>query len=56
MHAMPPKKKTPFKVPKEARRRARVGIGLPPPERTIPNKRDKSSKHKKRLLDPTEDG
>jgi len=45
------RKKSRFKVPKEARRRARLGIGLPPPERTIPNKREKPVKHKKTLRD-----
>jgi hypothetical protein len=40
-------------IEKEARRRARTGIGLPPPERTIPNKRDKAEKHKKTLGDLT---
>jgi hypothetical protein len=45
------KKKRRLKVTQEARRRARLGIGLPPPERTIPNKRLKPPKHKKRLLD-----
>jgi hypothetical protein len=40
-----------LKVTKEARRRARLGIGLPPAERTIPNKRDKRPKHKKTLRD-----
>jgi len=45
--AMPRRKKSRLKVPKEARRRARLGVGLPPPERTIPNKREKPSKHKK---------
>ena len=44
---MPKKKKPRLRVGKEARRRARLGIGLPPPERTIPNKREKSEKHKK---------
>ena len=29
----------------------RLGIGLPPPEKTIPNKREKSAKHKKTLGD-----
>jgi len=48
---MPRRKKPRFKVPKEARRRARLGIGLPPPARTIPNKRFKPPKHKKPLLD-----
>jgi hypothetical protein len=48
------KKKDRLIVGKEARRRARLGIGLPPPARTIPNKRDKSgkrAKHKKTLGD-----
>jgi hypothetical protein len=45
------RKKPRLKVTKEARRRARLGIGLPPPERTIPNKRFKPPKHKKTLLD-----
>jgi hypothetical protein len=43
------KKKSPWKVATEARRRARLGAGTPPPERTIPNKRDKAVKHKKPL-------
>jgi hypothetical protein len=43
------KKRSKFKVSTEARRRARLGVGLPPPERTIPNKRDKPVKHKKTL-------
>ena len=46
---MPKKKKPRLRVGKEARRRARLGIGLPPPERAIPNKREKSEKHKKTL-------
>jgi hypothetical protein len=49
------KKKSRLRVEKEARRRARLGIGMPPPERTIPNKRDKPPKHKKRLLDSNEE-
>jgi len=40
-------KKPRIKVGKEARRRARLGVGLPPPARVIPNKRAKPSKHKK---------
>jgi hypothetical protein len=43
------RKKGQFRVTKEARRRARLGVGLPPAERTIPNKRDKPPKHKKTL-------
>jgi hypothetical protein len=45
------RRKRRFKVSKEARRRARLGIGLPPPERTIPNKRDKPPKHRTTLRD-----
>jgi hypothetical protein len=48
---MPKKKKPRIKIPKEARRRARLGIGLPPPERLIPDKREKSGKHKETLKD-----
>jgi hypothetical protein len=48
---MPKKKKSKLKIPKEAKRRARLGIGLPPPERLIPDKREKSGKHKKTLSD-----
>jgi len=47
------KKKSKWKVSTEARRRARLGAGQPPPGRTIPNKRDKPPKYKKRLVDPT---
>ena len=43
------KKKSKFKVATEVRRRARLGIGLPPPERTITEKRLKNPKHKKSL-------
>jgi hypothetical protein len=49
---MPKKKKKPkLKIPKEAKRRARLGIGLPPAERTIPDKREKPNKHKETLGD-----
>ena len=49
---MPKKKKLKkLKVPKEAKRRARLGIGLPPPERTIPDKREKPVKHKETIRD-----
>ena len=44
------KKKSRFKVPKEARRRARLDIGMPPPARVIQEKRDKPLKHKKSPL------
>lgn len=50
------KKKSKFKVTKEARRRARLGIGLPPPERVIIEKRHKPPKHKKTLDDLLDDG
>jgi hypothetical protein len=43
------RKKTPWKVGKEARRRARLGIGTPPAERVITDKRLKPPKHKKPL-------
>jgi hypothetical protein len=45
------KKKDRLRVGKEARRRARLGIGLPPAERTIPDKKDKAPKHKRTLGD-----
>ena len=45
------KKKSKFKVGIEARRRARLGIGLPPPERAIVEKKLKAPKHKKGLKD-----
>jgi hypothetical protein len=51
LEAMAKKKKPQLKPAKEARRRARLGIGLPPPEKTIPNKRERSQKHKKTLGD-----
>jgi hypothetical protein len=44
-------KKPKLKVGKEARRRARLGVGLPPPARVIPSKRTKSPKHKKTFSD-----
>jgi hypothetical protein len=43
------RKKSKFKVAKEAKRRARLGIGLPPPERVIVEKRYKPAKHKQTL-------
>jgi hypothetical protein len=46
------KKKDRLRVHKEARRLARLGIGAPPGERVIPDKRKKPPKHKKRLADP----
>lgn len=49
---MPRKKKDRLRVHKEARRLARLGIGAPPSERVIPDKRKKPPKHKKRLVDP----
>lgn len=44
---MAKRKKPKFKAATEARRRARLGVGMPPPARTIPDKRDKPIKHKK---------
>lgn len=49
------RKKSKFKVAKEAKRRARLGIGLPPPQRVIVEKRHKPPKHKKTLGDLLED-
>ncbi len=46
------KKKDRLRVHKEARRLARLGIGMPPGERVIPDKRKKPAKHKKKLADP----
>lgn len=43
-----------FTKTKEAKRRARLYIGLPPKERVIPDKRKKPEKHKKNLLDNLE--
>jgi hypothetical protein len=40
-----------FSASKEARRRARLAAGTPPPARIIPDKRLKPPKHKKRLHD-----
>jgi mRNA-degrading endonuclease toxin of MazEF toxin-antitoxin module len=44
------KKKDRLRVHKEARRLARLGVGMPPTERTIPDKRLKVPKHKKKLV------
>jgi hypothetical protein len=43
------KKKSRWGIPKEARRRARLGVGLPPPEKILPNKTGKAPKHKQTL-------
>ncbi|MGH9757161.1 MAG: hypothetical protein ACRD4M_05440 [Candidatus Acidiferrales bacterium] len=43
---MTKRKKSKFKAATEARRRARLGIGLPPAARIIPDKRKKPPKHK----------
>lgn len=48
---MPRKKKQRLRVEKEARRRARQGIGMPPPERVIVEKRHKPAKHKKKMAE-----
>ena len=45
------RKKQRIRVEKEARRRARQGIGLPPPERVIVDKRLKPAKHRKPLIE-----
>jgi hypothetical protein len=52
---MAAKKKPRFRAEKEARRRARLGIGMPPPARTIPDKRLKPPKHKKPLITTIEE-
>ena len=44
-------KKGRLKVGKEARRRARLGAGQPPPARVIPNKRAKPRRHKETFSD-----
>jgi hypothetical protein len=49
---MAKKKKDRLRVHKEARRLARLGVGMPPTERTIPDKRQKAPKHKKELVAP----
>jgi len=45
------KRKPRLRIAKEARRRARLGIGLPPSERVIVDKRLKPPKHKKALVE-----
>jgi hypothetical protein len=45
------RKKKRLRVAKEARRRARQGIGLPLPERVIIDKRFKPPRHKKQLIE-----
>ena len=40
-----------FAAAKEARRRARELAGPPPAERVIPDKRHRSPKHKKKLVE-----
>jgi len=49
---MAKQKKDRLRVHKEARRLARLGVGIPPTERTIPDKRQKAPKHKKKLVAP----
>jgi hypothetical protein len=48
---MAKRKKDRLRVHKEARRLARLGIGMPPGGRVIPDKRKKPPKHKKKLSD-----
>ncbi|HXW18554.1 MAG TPA: hypothetical protein VEJ39_09640 [Candidatus Acidoferrales bacterium] len=45
------KKQRRFRAAKEARRRARLGAGLPPAERVIEDKRRKQLKHKKTVVE-----
>ena len=42
------KKKDKIRPHKEAKRKARTVVGMPPPARVVPEKRDKPEKHKKR--------
>jgi hypothetical protein len=46
------KKKSRLRVHKEARRLARLSVGMPPTERTIPDKRRKAPKYTTKLLAP----
>ena len=45
------KKRSRLRIEREVRRRARQGIGLPPAGRVIADKRLKTPKHKKPLLE-----
>ena len=45
------KRKPKFTAAKEAKRRARLAAGTPPPARVIPDKRRKPPKHKPKLED-----
>jgi hypothetical protein len=49
---MASRKKKRIRVEKEARRRARLGVGMPPAARVIPDKRLKPPKHKKKIIQP----
>lgn len=49
------KKKPRLRAEKEVRRIARIEIGTPPAERIITDKRDRNPKHKKPVLDSTEE-
>jgi hypothetical protein len=49
------KKKPRLKKDTEARHRARLGIGMPPPARVIVEKKNKPPKHKKTLADLIEE-
>jgi hypothetical protein len=48
---MPMKRKQKFTAAREAKRRARLAAGTPPPARIIQDKRLKPPKHKKRILE-----
>ena len=45
------RKKRKLGVSKEAKRRARDVVGLPPPEKVIMEKRFKPPKHKKKIIE-----
>lgn len=49
---MRPKRKDKLRPHKEAKRLARMGVGVVPAARVIPDKRTKPVKHKKRIADP----
>lgn len=52
---MAKKKKKRLRAEKEVRRIARIRIGTPPAERVITDKRLRNPKHKKPVLDSTEE-
>jgi hypothetical protein len=49
-----PRKRKKFSASTEARRRARLAAGTPPPARVIPDKRLRAQKHKQRITEDLE--